>query len=92
MKVGIYIDWSEHKAASEAEFQKVLAEKAEEIIADEDELSNWLDEHYSTAEVFNFTEEEKAEVWKKWGEFANDVAEEDLTGYNGSWTYEILEV
>lgn len=60
MKVNIYINWEEQKVYSEEEYREAIVEEVEENLDDWGE--EWLEEHYSTWELFNLQESEKLNI------------------------------
>lgn len=76
MMVKVYINWEEEEVLSEKEYDAKVAEKAKEIAEDMDELSEFLDDCYTTGSVYRFTPEERAEVDKRFAKHCKELAEE----------------
>lgn len=60
MKINIYVNWEEQKVYSEEEYREAIVEEVEENLNDWGE--EWLEEHYSTWELFNLQESEKLNI------------------------------
>lgn len=60
MKINIYINWEEQKVYSEEEYREAIVKEVEENLDDWGE--EWLEEHYSTWELFNLQESEKLKI------------------------------
>lgn len=63
MIIDIYINWEERKVYSEQEYIDAVIEEVEENLSEWGET--WLEEHYSTWELFNLQDSEKAEIEQK---------------------------
>ena len=63
MIIDIYINWEEHKVYSEQEYIDAVIEEVEENLSEWGET--WLEEHYSTWELFNLQDSEKGEIEQK---------------------------
>lgn len=60
MKVNIYINWEERKVCTYEDFVEAIAKEVEENLNEWGET--WLEEHYSTWELFNLQESEKLNI------------------------------
>ena len=60
MKVNIYVNWEERKVYSGQEYIDAVIEEVEENLSKWGET--WLEEHYSTWELFNLQESEKLNI------------------------------
>ena len=76
MTVKVYIDWEAEEVLSEKEYTDKVNEKMKEIMEDESELSEFLDDNYSTGKVYRFTAKERAEVDKRFAEHCKEAAED----------------
>ena len=83
MKVTIYIDWDEENVYTQRDIEEMIAEDASETASDKGSFSDWLEECFSAREIFNFTPEQKEQVFDKWHEEcqkrAKDRVEEPLS-------------
>ena len=85
MKATIYIDWDEEKVYTQRDIEEMIAEEVCEIVSNKDNFSDWLEEDcfFSAREIFNFTPEQKEQVFDKWREEcqkrAKDRVEEPLS-------------
>ena len=76
MTIKVYIDWPGGEVLSEKEYTNRVNEKMKEIMEDESELSDFLDNNYSTGKVYCFTAKERAEVDKQFAKHCKEVAED----------------
>lgn len=74
---------------SEEQYEKLVADRKEELVKDDGGFEDYLADNYSWTEVFEMNEDEKTEVRvdyaDKCAEWARDDLEED-------WDYEEVEV
>ena len=74
---------------SEEQYEKLVAERKEELVKSEGEFEDYLSDNYSLKEVFDMNEDEKAEVRAEYANRCADWARDDL---EEDWDYEELEV
>ena len=86
MKVKVYVNWNDQVLLTEAGYAEWAKETAEEMEEEEDAFEDFLNEHYYCAEIFYFSEEEKARVREEFREKCKKMAEEDLGN-----TFEMIE-
>ena len=78
MKVAIYIDWDEEKVYTQRDFEEMIAEDVSETMSNKDNFSDWLEECFSAREIFNFTPEQKKQVFDKWREECQKRAKDSV--------------
>lgn len=74
---------------SEEQYEKLVAERKEELVKSEGEFEDYLSDNYSYKEIFDMDEDEKAEVRAEYANRCADWARDDL---EEDWDYEELEV
>lgn len=74
---------------SEEQYEKLVADRKEELVKSEDEFEDYLSDNYSYKEIFDMDEDEKAEVRAEYAVKCADWARDDL---EEDWDYEELEV
>ena len=88
MIIDIYINWEEHKVYSEQEYIDTVIEEVEENLSEWGET--WLEEHYSTWELFNLQESEKLNIEEQMkDELVSDTFNEHI-GYE--WDVVRIEI
>ena len=78
--VVVYVNWGDEEILSEAEYEIKLEEKTKIAAADDYCFGGWLDNHYSAADIWNMSEEEKEEVKADWLKSCREDMEDEL-GY-----------
>lgn len=78
MKVKVYVSWNDQVLLNEAEYAEWVNDAAKEMEEEGDALADFLDDNYSSVEIFDFNEEDKARVWEEFREKCKKMAEEDL--------------
>ena len=90
MKVKLYVNWSDREILSENEMESRLKGKASAMVKDDDEFDDWLGEIYNCVDIFNMSEEEKAQIRQKWEEECLEYAQDGLiSGCDAE--YELVE-
>ena len=74
---------------SEEQYEKLVADRKAELEKDDGEFEDYLADNYSWKEIFEMSEDEKAEVRFEYAEKCADLARDDL---EKDWDYEELEV
>jgi hypothetical protein len=74
---------------SEEQYEKLVADRKEELVKSEGEFEDYLSDNYSYKEVFEMNEDEKAKVRAEYADKCADWARDDL---EEDWDYEELEV
>lgn len=93
MEIRIYVNHRDRTVLNEKDFERLVADNAKEYADDGDRFSEWLDENYSTVEIFRMTEAKRANVLAKWEKVAYDDVRSDMTcEYGGEWTEYVIEV
>ena len=70
MKVTVYVNWDEQKVYSESEYEIEIIHRVEEFCKDNNNFAEWLEENYSTIEIFNFGGKQKEEARQAFWEYA----------------------
>lgn len=76
MTVKIYIDWGNYDILNEKE-AKICCENdylADKVDLNGDFFCNWLDDNYTSSELFGMTEAEKEKLLAKFRQHAQDCA------------------
>lgn len=73
---------------SEEQFEELVADRKAELEKDENEFEEYLSDNYSLREVFEMSEDEKAEVRAEYADKCVDWARDDL---EEDWDYEEIE-
>lgn len=81
--ITIYINWEDRRVLTKAEADSLLERQIDEAIGDNDEFLNFLDERYSSSEIwaaFNApdAEERQAQIHEKWAEDCRINCEDDF--------------
>jgi hypothetical protein len=74
---------------SEEQYEKLVADRKEELVKSEGEFEDYLSDNYSYKEIFDMDEDEKAEVRSEYVNRCADWARDDIDDY---WDCEELEV
>lgn len=93
MEIKVYVNWDERQILSESEFSEMIADKTQEKIDDDYELSYYL-EHatsYTYAEVFRLTSEEKDKIYNAFKGYCESEIETDVLNEN-DWTEEFIKI
>lgn len=64
MKISVFVDWEKEKIVNANEMEKIISDRAQEIIDDECELIEYL-EDIPRIEIFNMSDKEKKELLEK---------------------------
>lgn len=93
MKVKIFVNWEERKILSESGFSEMIADRAQQKVNDDYELSYFLENEivYSHSEVFKLTPEEKDKIYKEFQEYCKEEAETDVLNED-DWFEKFIEV
>ena len=88
----VYIHNYENRAIGPKEFQEEVASRADDLQRDTDHFSEWLifSKNLSSGEVFNLTEEERAELRQEYEKQCAEDAEEELL--EDTWFEQEVEV
>ena len=78
MKVKLYVDWCEGEVLTETELDAKIESEARKSVADDDEFAEWLRDEYTAIDVFNFTEEDRANVLDEWTAVCSERASVEL--------------
>ena len=73
MKISVFVNWKKEKIVNADEMEKVISDRAQEIIDDEYELVEYL-EDISRIEIFNMSDKEKKELLEKFKVWARERA------------------
>jgi hypothetical protein len=73
---------------SEEQYEKLVADRKEELENKESEFEDYLSDNYSYKEIFDMDEDEKAEVRAEYANKCADWARDDL---EEDWDYEEIE-
>ena len=93
MKIKIYVNHESHEVLSEADFEAMAIREGKERADNIDSFSEWLDENYSSSELFYMTESKRTSVIEEWKKVAYGDAWDDLTcPYGGEWKVYEVEV
>ena len=90
MKVTVYVNWNEQKVYSESEYEVELINRVEEFCEDNDNFAEWLEENYSTIEIFNLESKQKEKAYQAFREYVRGKEENYGFGwYCEEFTFEI---
>lgn len=81
MTVTCYINWNDEEVINETQFKELLAEKTKEYIEDAEAFGEWLDDRYSSLEIWDLTETGRKQISEEWAKRAEEYASEDLEEY-----------
>ena len=73
---------------SEEQFEELVADRKAELENNESEFEDYLSDNYSYREIFDMSEDEKAEVRAEYADKCVDWARDDL---EEDWDYEEIE-
>lgn len=76
--VTIYVNWSAREIVGEHGKNDWIEELADKYLNDTTKFSEWLDEHYNTAEVFHMTDKDKIKALACYRNDVYDEAKEDF--------------
>ena len=95
VKVGIYkksrvygYGYDNPDLISEEQYEELVADRKAELEKDENEFKDYLSDNYSYREIFDMSEDEKAEVRAEYADKCVDWARDDL---EEDWDYEEIE-
>ena len=74
---------------SEEQFEKLVADRKEELEKSKNDFEDYLSDNYSYKEIFDMSEDERAEVRAEYADKCVDWARDDL---EEDWDYEEIEV
>lgn len=60
--IKVYVNWADEEIISHKEISERVHEVFQDRAFNEDEWNDWLEYNYTKKEIFNMTEEEKAEA------------------------------
>lgn len=89
MKVKIYVNWYSREIISEKDFKEKVEEATQDYKEDECFFSEWLNEHYSTGEIWNLDEDRRREVRSDYLVKCERLAVEDV---RGDWEEKEIEI
>ena len=93
MEIRVYVNHDRREVLNEKDFSRLVNETAKEYANDDDRFSEWLDENFMSAELFNMTDKRRAEVRAEWEKVALDDVQSDMTcTYGGDWVEYEIEV
>lgn len=81
MKVTVYVNWNEQKVMTEEKYNEEITRRAEEFCKEDENFANWLDENYSTLELYNIEGKQREEVRRAFLKFARDEEENGGFGW-----------
>ena len=79
MKVKFYVNWDDQTLLSEAEYAERIKEASEDMKDEDDAFADFLATNYSSTEIFDFEDEDRARVRKEFYEECERMAKEDLS-------------
>lgn len=85
MKITLYVSWYDKSILTEEEFDEKIEEKTNEDFEDSDYFNSWLESNFEPFEIFDFTEEDKAEHRKEFRQYCFKEAKDAL-----SYDYEVI--
>lgn len=91
MKFRIYVSTIYEKVLTEDEFFEDIEAEVDEMIKDEIKVEEFLKDCYCYYEIFNFSEEKKAEVLEDMRNCFMDEIFEDRER-SGDWIYRDIEI
>lgn len=71
-------DWGNLEVISREAFNKLVQERADEIFQDHFEFEDWLEENFTTLELWDLTELRKTEVKSEFKHYCLVIAEKEL--------------
>ena len=71
-------DWGNLDVISREAFNKLVQERADELFQDHFEFEEWLEENFTTLELWDLTELKKTEVKSEFKHYCLVVAEKEL--------------
>jgi hypothetical protein len=74
----VYANWRIEEVISKEKYEEQIAKTAADYVDDDDMLAEFLGDLHSRFELFNMTEEERAEVRGDFAEWCHRKAEDDL--------------
>lgn len=87
MKTYIYVDWCNHVAISEREYEEMIDKAIERGEFYDDDFEDWLSGNYSCIELFEMDEELQMEVRRQYINILREELMDD--GYKGYEPYSI---
>lgn len=80
MKIKVYANWGCQIVENTTDFEKRVKEQVEDLSRDDSFFSDWLDDNFSTAEIFNMSEQDKKSALEDFMDKCQTQAREDLEG------------
>lgn len=84
----IYVNWELHKVCNEEELQDNINSLAEDYVNDNDYFTDFLDEKFTTIEVWDLDNEEKENIFE---EFKNECYFEARCSIERDWEAILVE-
>ena len=74
----VYVNWQTKEVISQEQYNQRIAALAAEYVDDDSLLDDYLEDRYTSLELFNMSEEERAEVRGDFAEWCYHGAENAL--------------
>ena len=93
MKTKVYVNWERQEILSESEFNEMLADKVQEKINDENELSYYLENEnpYTYSEIFWLTPTEREMLFQHFKDYCKEEAESEVME-DDDWFERFIEI
>lgn len=79
MKIKIYVDYENCEVLTEEQYKKALIERAKSYKADDKAFEEWLNNKYTSFEIFKMPSYELDKVMEKWEGLCEADAEDDMS-------------
>ena len=89
MKIKVYVDYQNCSILTEEQYKEEIAERAKIYKANDENFEDWLNDRYTSYEIFKMKSHELDKVVERWGGICEADAEEDM---GREWTEYELEV
>lgn len=77
MKITVYADFNNEEVITEKEYLKRLNEAATEMTEDTSLFNEWLEDTYSSSDIWRATSEQREEILKEWKAYCLDYIENE---------------
>ena len=79
MKIKIYVDYENAEVLTEERYKEALAERAKTYKANDENFEDWLNDRYTSYEIFKMKSHDLDKVVERWEGVCEADAEEDMS-------------
>ena len=92
MKITLYVDTDTYNLYREEDFNEILEDEAEQLAKDESMLREYLDDTYTSLELFRLTDEQREDILSNFKDWCLQRAKNFLLEYEVDYVEREIEI